>query len=454
MTSLEREFHRLDSSSDGALSWNEVREGLRERGLPCSPDTIERFFAKADTNGDGVVDAAEFRRFANARVEECRKVYRETDRDGDGRLTSGDLRAAAEQLGYEISSEQLRSMITTAAGRDQGVVSFEQFCHFLLLLPDVNPAAIFEACASRYIEGAVSEASPPPEVVGSGRNNLLAVLAFKVYSGSVAGGISRTATAPLDRLKTLMQAAPPGQASSGMLGGLRSIYREGGLGAFYRGNTANVLKIAPETSIKFVAFDQLKVLLAADKDNVTGPERFVAGGSAGAIAQAAIYPLEICKTRLSIAAAGTYSGLADCLCSIVRTEGAGALYQGLSTSVVGIVPFAGIDLSINSALKDAASRYYSSRGEAPGVSVVLACGMLSSTCAMVCTYPLNLARTRLQASGMPGSPRYIGPLDVVRHAVRAGGPFALYQGLLPNMLKVLPATSISYAIYDRMSSNS
>ena len=32
-----------------------------------------------------------------------------------------------------------------------------------------------------------------------------------------------------------------------------------GLAAFWRGNAANVLKIAPETAIKFIAFDALKV---------------------------------------------------------------------------------------------------------------------------------------------------------------------------------------------------
>ena len=79
---------------------------------------------------------------------------------------------------------------------------------------------------------------------------------------------------------------------------------------------------------------------------------------------------------------------------------------------------------------------------------VLACGMLSSTCGMLGTYPLNVVRTRLQASGMPGGRTYTGPADVVRQAVRAGGLAALYQGLVPNMLKVLPATSISYAVYD------
>jgi len=110
--------------------------------------------------------------------------------------------------------------------------------------------------------------------------------------------------------------------------------------------------------------------------------------------------------------------------------------------------FSQIDLSVNSFLKDLISRTYGARGEAPAVSAVLACGMLSSTCGMIVTYPLNLVRTRLQASGMPGTPRYDGALDVVRHTLRSGGIGGLYQGLLPNMLKVLPATSISYAVYD------
>jgi solute carrier family 25 (mitochondrial phosphate transporter), member 23/24/25/41 len=126
-------------------------------------------------------------------------------------------------------------------------------------------------------------------VSSSERKTLLATLAFKAYSGSVAGGISRTATAPLDRLKTLMQASPPGQPSRGMLAGLRSIYAEGGMGAFFRGNTANVLKIAPETSIKFISFDLLKGYVARDRGNATGAERFVAGGGAGAIGQVAVY---------------------------------------------------------------------------------------------------------------------------------------------------------------------
>ena len=72
---------------------------------------------------------------------------------------------------------------------------------------------------------------------------------------------------------------------------------------------------------------------------------------------------------------------------------------------------------------------------------------------MLLTYPLNLIRTRLQASGMPGAPKYTGAFDCFRQTVRARGVAGLYLGLVPNLLKVLPSTSISYAVFDALSRN-
>ena len=70
---------------------------------------------------------------------------------------------------------------------------------------------------------------------------------------------------------------------------------------------------------------------------------------------------------------------------MLRAEGVGALYRGLGTSVVGIIPYAGIDLSINSLLKEGMGRHYAARGVEPGVPTLLACGMISSTCAVLST---------------------------------------------------------------------
>ena len=81
----------------------------------------------------------------------------------------------------------------------------------------------------------MGEATPPIEQIGSAgraRIELLSLLATKLYSGSVAGAISRTLTAPIDRLKMVMQ-FDLAAAESGMLGVARQIYAEGGATAFF-----------------------------------------------------------------------------------------------------------------------------------------------------------------------------------------------------------------------------
>merc|ERR1712138_21457 len=79
-----------------------------------------------------------------------------------------------------------------------------------------------------------------------------------------------------------------------------TIFAEGGAIAFFRGNSANCVKIAPESAIKFFAYERTKLLVCRDASAPTMLERFVSGGTAGAIAQTVIYPLETAKTRLAL----------------------------------------------------------------------------------------------------------------------------------------------------------
>ena len=329
-------------------------------------------------------------------------------------------------------------------------------------------------------------------------------LVAKLLSGGVAGAVSRTATAPVDRLKTILQTGrlpkglakdvygdvhktsttrtashaaassssepktenqrpkrkgtprAPGKRAPTLREAARAVYREGGARAFWRGNGANVLKVVPETAVKFAAFDALKQVVAVDPGNATTGERFVAGGVAGAAAQAAIYPLEIVKTRMALsssvehprAAPTTISGTFR---SVLAESGARGLFRGLAPSLVGIVPYAGIDLMANSSLREYVARRYQAAGAEPGIPELLGCGMASSTTAMLATYPLNVIRTRMQTGGMPGFPAYKTASDCLVDVVRREGVRGLYRGIAPSLAKVLPASSISYAVYDTLS---
>ena len=76
--------------------------------------------------------------------------------------------------------------------------------------------------------------------------------------GGVAGVISRTVSAPLDRLKVLMQ-VHGAKMNIGVIGGLKYMVKEGGVKSLWRGNGVNCVKVAPEYGIRFMAFDLVNV---------------------------------------------------------------------------------------------------------------------------------------------------------------------------------------------------
>jgi hypothetical protein len=75
--------------------------------------------------------------------------------------------------------------------------------------------------------------------------------------------------------------------------------------------------------------------------------------------------------------------------------------------------------------------------EEPGVLALLAFGSISGSVGAASVYPLNLVRTRYQASGSPGHPqRYNGIMDVAVKTWEAGGWKGFYRGLFPTLAKV------------------
>uniref|UniRef100_A0A7N9CSD5 Uncharacterized protein n=1 Tax=Macaca fascicularis TaxID=9541 RepID=A0A7N9CSD5_MACFA len=113
-----------------------------------------------------------------------------------------------------------------------------------------------------------------------------------LLSGAMAGAVSRTGTAPLDRAKVYMQVYSSKTTFTNLLGGLQSMVQEGGFRSLWRGNGINVLKIAPEYAIKFSVFEQCKNYFCGIHGSPPFQERLLAGSLAVAISQTLINPME------------------------------------------------------------------------------------------------------------------------------------------------------------------
>ncbi|CAO1624430.1 unnamed protein product [Sympodiomycopsis kandeliae] len=316
-----------------------------------------------------------------------------------------------------------------------------------------------------------------------------------LLAGGIAGAVSRTATAPFDRLKIYLitasrsdetatsqaietvkksgasgaskEAGKLASRSMGMLGtAVQTLYREGGgLKAFWLGNGLNCMKIFPESAIKFLSYETSKRAFAkyvdhvSDSRDISGTSRFISGGVGGITSQLAIYPVETLKTRL-MSSQGTNAPLSSTGQRLVGNEllfatakqmwtsgGMRIYYRGLVAGLVGVFPYSAIDMSTFEGIKLA---YISYTGkEDPGTLALLSFGSISGSVGATTVYPLNLIRTRLQASGTPSHPIiYKGFMDAVLKTYRKEGIVGFYRGLIPTLAKVVPAVSISYVCYE------
>lgn len=148
---------------------------------------------------------------------------------------------------------------------------------------------------------------------------------------------------------------------------------------------------------------------------------------------------QVLKTRLTLRKTGQYSGMFDCAKKILKSEGVKAFFKGYIPNILGIIPYAGIDLAIYEvhdcrkvlllmeactcssalfinldchtyqSLKNLWLSKYAKDTANPGILVLLACGTISSSCGQVASYPLALIRTRMQAQGTKPSLTFFQP---------------------------------------------
>ncbi|KAL0940596.1 calcium dependent mitochondrial carrier [Colletotrichum truncatum] len=302
-------------------------------------------------------------------------------------------------------------------------------------------------------------------------------------AGAVAGGLSRTATAPLDRLKvyllvntratteTAATALKQGRPIDALRNafrpfgdGVKYLWKAGGIRSLFAGNGLNVIKIMPESAIKFGSYEAAKRTLARfeghnDPKQINGYSKFVSGGVAGMVAQFCVYPLDTLKFRLQTSTVeGGLTGNALVLDTAKKMWQAGGLrsaYRGVTMGLMGMFPYSAIDMGTFELLKTSYKRYMSKykgiheEDVKPGNIMTGIIGASSGAFGASVVYPLNVLRTRLQTQGTAMHPAtYTGIWDVAHKTLKNEGVRGMYKGLTPNLLKVAPALSITWVVYE------
>lgn len=156
------------------------------------------------------------------------------------------------------------------------------------------------------------------------KRKLINTFPLFVSSLGVAGMCSKTAVAPLDRIKILLQAHSKHYKHLGVFSGLRQIVKLESFWALYKGNGAQMVRIFPYAATQFTAFEiykkQLAIVLPPQFLYVKHADKFFAGAAAGVTAVTLTYPLDVVRARLAFQVTGEhkYSGIYNTAMTIFK----------------------------------------------------------------------------------------------------------------------------------------
>ena len=279
--------------------------------------------------------------------------------------------------------------------------------------------------------------------------------------GGVSAAVSKTAAAPIERVKLLIQNQDE-MIKQGRLArkydGIAECFRrtaaEEGVGSFWRGNTANVIRYFPTQALNFAFKDKFKALFGFKKDDnywkwFAG--NLASGGLAGATSLAFVYSLDYARTRLANDAKSAkgdgkreFNGLFDVYKKTLASDGIAGLYRGFGPSVVGIVVYRGLYFGLYDSLKPVVLV-----GPLEGsflASFLL--GWAVTTGASTASYPLDTVRRRMMmTSGQ--AVKYKGAFDCFQKVVAAEGIKSLFKGCGANILRGVAGAGV-ISMYDQL----
>jgi len=259
----------------------------------------------------------------------------------------------------------------------------------------------------------------------------------------VAAAVSKTAAAPIERVKLLVQNQGEmlkqgilDKPYSGVVDCTTRTLKSEGPIAFWRGNMANVIRYFPTQALNFAFKDTVKSLFKTAKD-APQYEKFakniLSGGVAGSLSLMFVYSLDYCRTRLANDAKSKdgkrqYSGMIDVYAKTIKSDGIQGLYRGFVISCVGIFIYRGMYFGLYDSIKPILL------GDNASVFLSFLLGWAVTVTAGLMSYPIDTIRRRMMmTSGQ--AVKYKGSMDCAVQVLKNEGFMSLMKGAGANILR-------------------
>ncbi|UPK90042.1 hypothetical protein LCI18_000977 [Fusarium solani-melongenae] len=288
--------------------------------------------------------------------------------------------------------------------------------------------------------------------------------AVNLIAGGGAGMMEALACHPLDTIKVRMQlsrrARQPGAPKRGFIKtGSDIIRKETPLG-LYKGLGAVLTGIVPKMAIRFTSFEWYKQILADPKTGaVSGKATFFAGLAAGVTeAVAVVTPMEVIKIRLQAQHHSMadpldvpkYRNAAHALYTVVKEEGFGALYRGVSLTALRQGSNQAVNFTAYSYFKEWLKVW---QPQYEGTNLpswqTTFIGLVSGAMGPLSNAPIDTIKTRLQKTpAEPGTSAWTRISRIAADMFKQEGFHAFYKGITPRIMRVAPGQAVTFTVYE------
>jgi len=286
--------------------------------------------------------------------------------------------------------------------------------------------------------------------------------AIDFLMGGVSAAVSKTAAAPIERVKLLIQnqdemikSGRLAQPYKGIGDCFGRVIKEEGFAALWRGNLANVLRYFPTQALNFAFKDSFKRMFGFNKDKDGYWKWFggnlASGGLAGAASLTLVYSLDYARTRLAndnkAAKKGggerQFNGLVDVYRKTLATDGVAGLYRGFNISCVGIIVYRGLYFGMYDSFKPLLPGNLKDSFLASfflGWGITIGAGLAS--------YPIDTIRRRMMMTSGEAV-KYKSSLHAFQEIMAKEGTASLFKGAGANILRAIAGAGV-LAGYDQL----
>mmetsp|Transcript_13909 Transcript_13909/g.35196 ORF Transcript_13909/g.35196 Transcript_13909/m.35196 type:complete len:299 (+) Transcript_13909:1-897(+) len=276
----------------------------------------------------------------------------------------------------------------------------------------------------------------------------------------MAGGVAEACLLqPLDVAKTRLQLDNAGKYK-GMFGCLKTVAKEEGVSALYKGLTPFVTHLTFKYALRFGLFEKIKIALGADaKGNATKSVNFTAGLAVGCIeATLIVTPFEVIKTRLQkqVNTAGVepkYKGPIDVVVKVIREEGVRRMWSGNMPTVIRQGSNQAFNFMTMAILNKALWDKEQGDGKVLAAWQTLLNGLLAGAVGPCMNCPVDVIKTRMMAQDYtdPSKIKYKNWHQAARLIAAEEGVAALWKGLIPRLTRLAPGQAITWTVVMRVS---